>query len=344
LTRRTRTLLVAGVLFFVLFAIAVLMPVPYVVLSPGPTLDTLGTDSQNRTIIVIKGRQPNRTTGHLNLTTVDIATKRVTAFQALIGWLQHDRVVVPRSAIYPPGQSEDQVNREDTAQFASSQDNATAAAFCELKYPKGFGVLGVDANAGAKDKLKAFDQLVSLDGTPIDSQQKLAAALSGRKAGESVTIAFRRLGRPTTTTSIKLSAPADGQKGARIGITVGEQCFAPFEVDLGLGDQIGGPSAGLMFALGIIDKVGDVDLTKGAYVAGTGEIQPDGKVLPIGGIQLKMISARHAGATTFLAPAANCADVRGAIPKGLDVIRVDALHDAVQDLLGMQSGKPVPHC
>ena len=343
MTRRTRTLVVAGVLFLVLFVLAVLMPVPYVVLSPGPTLNTLGTDDSGRAIILIKGREPNKFAGTLNLTTVDITTNKVTAFQALIGWLQHDRVVVPRSAIYPPGQSQEQVNQQDTAQFASSQDNATAAAFCELHYQKGFGVLGVDANAGAKDELKAFDELLSLDGTPVDSQQKLTAVLADRKPGQSVTVAFKRLGKPMTA-AIKLSEPGQGQKGARIGITVGEQCFAPFEVDLGLGDQIGGPSAGLMFALGIMDKVGPTDLTKGAYVAGTGEIQPDGKVLPIGGIQLKMIAAKRAGATIFLAPKDNCSDVRGATPKGLNVIRVDALHDAVQDLLAVQNGQPVPHC
>jgi Lon-like protease len=342
-TRRARTLLVAGVLFVVLFVLAVLMPVPYVVLSPGPTYNTLTSDSQDRTIIVIKGRQSNKTTGHLNLTTVDITSNRVTAFQALVGWLQHDRVVVPRSAIYPPGQSQQQVNEQDAAQFASSQDNATAAAFCELGYPKGFGVLAVDANSGANGKLRAFDQLLTLDGAAIDSQPRLAAALSTHKAGETVTIAFKRLGK-LMTASIKLSEPAPGQKGGRIGISVGEQCFAPIEVDLGLADQIGGPSAGLMFALGIMDKIGNVDLTKGAYIAGTGEIKSDGTVLPIGGIQLKMIAARRAGATIFLAPKDNCSDVRGATPKGLNVIRVDALHDAVRDLMNVQASKPVPHC
>jgi PDZ domain-containing protein len=331
------------VLFIALLFVAILMPVPYVVLSPGPTLNTLGTDDQNRVIIVLKGRQARATTGNLNLTTVDITTGRVTAFQALAGWLQHDRVVVPRSAIYPPGQSQQQINQEDTEQFASSQDNATAAAFCELGYPRGFGVLNVDANAGAKNLLKAFDQLISLDGTSVDSATKLTAALANRKPGDKVTVAFKRSGKPMTAT-IALSPPLKGQTGARIGITVGAECFAPFEVDLGLGDQIGGPSAGLMFALGIMNKVGTTDLTKGAFIAGTGEIQPDGKVLPIGGIQLKMIAARRAGATVFLAPQDNCADVRGATPKGLNVIKVASLHQAVQDLVDVQNGKPVAHC
>jgi Lon-like protease len=342
-TRRVRTLVVVGVLFVVAFFGATLMPVPYVVLSPGPTVNTLGADENDHQIIVLKGRQANATTGHLNLTTVDITTNKVSAFQALIGWLQHDRVVVPRTAIYPPGESEKQINAEDTAQFASSQDNATAAAFCELGYPRGFGVLNVDAKAGAKDKLKAFDQLVSLDGAPIASPAELTAELSKHKAGDQVTVAFKRLGKPMTAT-ITLSKPNQGQTVPRIGITVGDACFATFEVDLGLGDQIGGPSAGLMFALGIMDKVGTTDLTKGAYVAGTGEIQPDGKVLPIGGIQLKMIAARRAGATIFLAPQDNCSDVRGATPKGLDVIKVGSLHQAVQDLLDVQAGNPVAHC
>jgi PDZ domain-containing protein len=143
---------------------------------------------------------------------------------------------------------------------------------------------------------------------------------------------------------VRLTAPPKGGKGARLGITVADGCLAPFEVDLGLGNQIGGPSAGLMFALGIMDKVGKVDLTKGRFIAGTGTIDTDGAVGPIGGIALKMIAARHKGATVFLAPADNCSDVRGAIPKGLEVIKVDTLHSAVQDLLALQAGGDVPHC
>jgi PDZ domain-containing protein len=136
----------------------------------------------------------------------------------------------------------------------------------------------------------------------------------------------------------------DNGTGGRIGITVSPGCFAPFEVDLGLANQIGGPSAGLMFALGIIDKVGPANLTSGRFIAGTGEIRPDGTVAPIGGIQLKMIAARRAGATIFLAPSDNCNDVSGAIPRGLSVVKVSNLHQAVQDLGALQKGQAVPHC
>ena len=135
-----------------------------------------------------------------------------------------------------------------------------------------------------------------------------------------------------------------GRKGGSLGITVGTVCPTPFAVDLGLGNQIGGPSAGLMFALGIMDKVGSRDLTDGRFVAGTGTIDNSGRVGAIGGIALKMIAARAKGASVFLAPAGNCDDVQGAIPGGLKVVKVSTLHGAVQDLLAIEQGKPVPGC
>ncbi|MEP6599613.1 MAG: S16 family serine protease [Actinomycetota bacterium] len=343
MSRRVRTLLVGGIAFVVLFLVAMLVPVPYVILSPGPTLNTLGADASGAQIIVIKGRDTNKTTGNLNLTTVGISRQRVTAFQALRGWLQTDRVVVPRYSIYPPGQSQEQVDKADTEQFVDSQSSASAAAFCELGYPKGLGVVGVLDHTGAKDVLRPFDQLISVDAQPASSQDVLAAILATRTPGERASVVIVRLGERKTV-SVTLSDPASGAKGARLGITVGVECFAPFEVDLGLADQIGGPSAGLMFALGIIEKVGPTDLTKGKFIAGTGAITPEGVVRPIGGIALKMVAARRAGASVFLAPQDNCADVRGTIPGGLDVIKIGSLHDAVTDLAAYNDGKAVPHC
>ncbi len=129
-----------------------------------------------------------------------------------------------------------------------------------------------------------------------------------------------------------------------MGVSVSTECVAPFSVDLALADQIGGPSGGLMFALGIIDKVGSVDLTDGKKIAGTGTIDSTGAVGAIGGIQLKMIAASRAGASVFLAPASNCADVRGHIPRGLQVVKVDTLHAAIQDLAAVHDNKAVPQC
>jgi PDZ domain-containing protein len=126
-------------------------------------------------------------------------------------------------------------------------------------------------------------------------------------------------------------------------VVVQDQYQFPFQVTIQIG-QIGGPSAGMMFALGIIDKISTENLTGGKFIAGTGEITAAGAVQPIGGIQQKMIGARDAGATVFLAPAANCSDVNGAIPQGLKVVKVSTLSGAVSALDNLKAGKPVPSC
>lgn len=338
-----RTLLVGGVLFLVLFVLALTMPVPYVILSPGPTYNTLGTDDSGQTIIVINGTATKNTTGHLNLTTVNVSTQQLTAFAALDGWLLHDEVVVPRSSIYPPGKSQQQVEQQNIQDFTNSQDSATAAAFCELGYPRGFGVVTVDPKGPSHGVLMPADRLVTLNGKAVDSIKALTAVLESQQPGTTAKVSVIRATK-SATLQVRLTDPPKNGKGARLGITVADACLAPFEVDLGLGNEIGGPSAGLMFALGIMDKVGPTDLTKGMFIAGTGTIDTDGRVGPIGGIALKMIAARHKGATVFLAPADNCPDVRGVIPKGLNVVKVDTLHSARQDLLDLQAGKSVPHC
>jgi PDZ domain-containing protein len=343
LSRRVRTLIVAGALFVVLFVLAVTMPVPYVILSPGPTYNTLGADQFGNTIIVIQGKKVSVTSGHLNLTTVSVSGGSVTAFRALSAWLTSDEVVLPRSAVYPPGTSQEQTDKQNTQDFLTSQDSATEAALCYLHYPRGFGVLKVSANGPSHGVLQPGDLLESVAGKPANSSAALVTALASEQPGNTVPVEVRRAGSPATLT-ITLGPPIKGKRGASLGVVVTTGCLAPFSVDLGLGNQIGGPSAGLMFALGIIDKIGTMDLTGGRFIAGTGTIDNDGKVGPIGGIQLKMIAARRKGATVFLAPAGNCADVRKATPDGLRVVKVTALQDAVQDLLKIQHSQPVPSC
>ena len=345
-SRRVRTLLAAGALFLVLLILATTLPVPYVVLSPGPTYNTLGTyqvEGKQQSIIGIIGTSPKKTTGNLNLTTVSYSTSSLTVFDALSAWLQSDEVVVPRSSLFPPGQSSDQVNANNTAEFTESQDSATVAASCQLGYPKAFGVQSVIGRGAAHGILHPTDILRTLDGKPANSADRLTAFLARDKPGTKVTLGITRNGKAKTV-RITLGPPPKGRGGGSIGVVVGPVCQPPFTVDLGLANQIGGPSAGLMFALGIIDKVGKVDLTKGRFVAGTGTINADGTVGPIGGIALKMIAARKAGATVFLAPAGNCSDVKGAIPGGLDVVKVDTLKGAVSDLEAIEKGQAVPHC
>jgi PDZ domain-containing protein len=201
----------------------------------------------------------------------------------------------------------------------------------------------VTADGPSHDVLEPGDFLRTIDGKPATSVDALSKVLATETPGKSVPLTVTRDGKAADL-SVTLGQPLKGKKGASLGIVVADGCLAPFTVDLGLGNQIGGPSAGLMFALGIMDKVGTVDLTKGRFIAGTGTIDADGKVGPIGGIQLKMIAAKDKGASVFLAPAGNCDDVRKATPHGLKVIKVRTLHDAVQSLLAVEQGKPVQGC
>lgn len=343
LSRRVRTLVVAGALFLVLFLVALVMPVPYVILTPGPTYNTLGTDPFSKDpVIVLGGKEVRKTSGHLNMTTVRIQDQSITAAEALVAWLKGDEIVLPETAITPPGVSDKQQEQRDAQDFTSSQDSATVAALCELGYPRGFGVLTVSSDGPAHDVLKTGDQFVTVDGRSADTSDELKAIVESLTPGTTVPVVVKRQGKPVSV-QVKVGPPPKGGKGARLGVAVSNTCLAPFTVTIHL-ENVGGPSAGLMFALAIVDKAGSQDLTGGRFVAGTGEIDQDGKVGPIGGIQLKMIAAKRKGASVFLAPAGNCGDVRKATPSGLKVIKVETLHGAVQDLLKLERGEAVPGC
>jgi PDZ domain-containing protein len=343
MSRQLRTLIVGAVLCLVLGFLSFGMHVPYVVLSPGPTVNTLGRDDQTKTdVIVIKGHEVSKTSGNLNLTTVSVETSDTTVAGAIRGWLARDEVVVPHDSIYPPGKTQQQVNEQDKQDFTESQNSATAAAACELNYPKGFGVASVSGDSPNADVLRTGDQFVSLNGKPVTDDASLRTVLQTLKEGAKVPAVVTRAQKQVPVT-LTLGTPNPGSTSPRIGITLTEGCLLPFEVAVDL-TGIGGPSAGLMFALGIIDKVGTDDLTHGRFIAGTGTIDSTGNVGEIGGIQLKMLGARRAGATIFLAPAGNCPDVRGNVPSGLRVVKVSSLHEAIADLAALANGGSAPSC
>lgn len=342
MSRQLRTLLIGAVLVVALGVATFGLRVPYVVLSPGPTINTLGQDS-GADIIAITGHATSHTSGNLNLTTVSVDTADTTVAGAIKGWLKSDEVVVPHDSIYPPGQSVSTTNAKDKQDFIDSQDAAIAAASCELNYPRGVRVNSLQSDSPNLSVLKAGDTFVSMGGTKVVDDTSLVTVLRAHKPGDTLPAVVVRAGKQLTLT-LTLAAPTAAENPPRLGITLTEGCLPPFQITLGL-SGIGGPSAGLMFALGIMDKLGTDDLTHGKFIAGTGEIDADGNVLAIGGIQLKMLGARRAGASVFLAPSANCADVRGNIPAGLNVIRVSSLHDAITSLDALNSGSNnLPRC
>jgi PDZ domain-containing protein len=319
------------------------------VLSPGPTCNTIGSNTDpscgTKPIITVTGAKTNKATGHLNITTVNVTlpSQKETVFGVLSAWLNSDEVVEPRSAVYPPGQSNDQVNQQNAQDFTQSQDNAVAAASCELGYPEQTGVAGVNSPGASFGKLLPADVIKTINGTATPTSALLTATLGRLAPGTKVTLDIVREGKPKTV-DVTLGPPIKTGGGGSLGILFGTVCQFPFNVSICTDCPIGGPSAGLMFALGIMELVGKVDLTHGQFIAGTGEIDGEGNVSPIGGIALKMIAAHDQGATVFMAPAGNCSDVKGVIPKGLQVIKVSTLHDAVTSLEALQAGKAVPHC
>ena len=344
MSRRSLTLLLASVGVAAAIAVSVLIPVPYVILGPGPTLNTLGKDSSGQPLITITGHATYPTSGHLNMVTVGYQGgpgDNVNIFNALAAWLNPDEAVVPESELFPAGQTQQQSQQQDTQEMTGSQETSTAAALTWLHIAYQTQVVVVQAEQGfpAYGVLKAGDQITAVDGKPVTSANSLTSLISAHPAGSTLTVAIIRNGQART---LQVGTKLSGGR-AVMGVGIMEQYKFPFTVKFSVGD-IGGPSAGMMFALGIIDKLTALNLTGGKFIAGTGEITAGGQVEAIGGIQQKMVGARDAGATLFLTPASNCSDTKGAVPAGLRLVKVSTLGQAVSDLEAIKAGRPVPSC
>jgi PDZ domain-containing protein len=322
-----------------LAVVAATVPVPLVALGPGPTYNTL-TDLDGKPVVDVTGLSTYPTSGNLNMTTVSV-TDRLTLANALGFWASSGEQVVPRSAIYEPGKTDEQVQEKNAADFTGSEINAESAAVQELALPSVPAVADVVDGSAADGKLKAGDRLVSVNGTAVASPDAVNTLLQATKPGDIATIAFTRDGAPQTVT-VTLGPAADGRAQGVLGVML---AVLPKQggVAINLGG-VGGPSAGLMFSLGIVDKLTPGSLTGGRFVAGTGAIDAQGAVSNIGGIQFKMAAARAAGATVFLLPAGECAEAVAAAPAGLQLVKVSTLHDAVAALDDLDAGKAPSGC
>ncbi|GGQ39364.1 PDZ domain-containing protein [Actinomadura coerulea] len=347
MSRRAATLSLASVLVLVLALVGSIMRVPYVALMPGPTSNTLGTNDKGQPLIRIEGRQTYPDQGHLNFTTVTYRGGpggRIDLITALRGWFAGDTAIVPEETIFPKDESPKQVDQENTRAMQDSQQNAEAAALHELGVPVATRVVvdGIQKGRPADGVLKPGDEITALDGAAVTSVAQVTGPMAKRPIGAPITLTYTRDGKQAKAT-LKTVADPTGKR-AVVGIVLSDQYKFPFKIDISIGD-IGGPSAGLMFSLAIVDKLTPGPLTQGKFIAGTGTITPDGEVGPIGGIQQKMIAARRAGATVFLTPKDNCADAAGSRPDGLRLIRADTLHDAVQAINALTTGKgAIPAC
>ncbi len=329
--------LVPIVVFGVLLAV---VTVPFVSLGPGPTFDTLG-EVDGKQVVQIEGTQTHPTSGHLNMTTVS-QRDDLSLGEALSLWISGQEQLVPRDLIYPPGKSRDEVDKANNADFKTSEDSAEYAALGYLKYPEAVTVATVTDPGPSAGKLKAGDAIDAVDRTPVASVEQFTSLLKNTKPGQVVTIDYRRKNEPAGIAEITLGTNKDRDYGF-MGVAVLDAPWAPFTIDFNLAN-IGGPSAGLMFSLAVVDKLTTGDLAGSTFVAGTGTITVDGKVGPIGGITHKMAAARAAGATVFLVPAKNCYEAVSDIPSGLKLVKVETLGSAVDALHAVTSGTATPSC
>ncbi|MFD8482929.1 PDZ domain-containing protein [Kitasatospora sp. NPDC059673] len=355
--RRSATMLAATLLLIGLLCASVLMKVPYTEMSPGPTYNTLGVQDKTGTpVITITGRDTYPTSGHLNMTTVQVtgANYQPSLISAIVGWMRGDVLVVPHDNVYPKGQTDQEAQQQNAEEFASSEDSAKTAALKQLDIPVTTQIIVSSVTSGgpSEGKLHAGDQIVAVDGTAITSRTQVAEQVMKHKPGETTVftvIPHAKTGpTPNPADQVQVSittGKAEGEDRAIVGITPGVDHVYPFKIDIGLQD-VGGPSAGLMFALGIVDKLTPTDLTGGKFVAGTGTIDDDGTVGPIGGIQMKLIAARDKGAEYFFTPAENCAEATKGTPSGLTLVKVDNLAGAVKALDSIRSGEKaaLPSC
>ncbi|MBT0768023.1 PDZ domain-containing protein [Kineosporia sp. J2-2] len=335
---RTGVMLIACLFAVILSAVVVLLPVKYAIMQPGPVLNTLG-EVDGKPLISVSGHQTYETTGTLDLTTVSLLggpDRKVTLLQVVDGWLRGSKAVVPEEQVFTPGETQEESDAENQAEMTSSQESATAAALwaLDIDVPTTLTVAGTAEGSPAADVLEEKDVITAVNGTAIGDLADLRTTLAGLEAGAKITVTVQRDGKKRTLTTETMKNDAGDTV---LGIYITPDFDFPFDVKIQIED-IGGPSAGMMFALGIIDTLTPGDLTGGKHIAGTGTIDADGTVGAIGGIRQKLVGARQAGADYFLAPADNCDEVAGHVPDGLQVIRVETLDQARTDVEAIADG------
>ncbi len=344
--RRRRGSFVAAIVVGVVMVVALivaLVPAPYVIEQPGPVYDTLGevtVGGEQVPLIDIPDEPTYPTDGTLDMLTVTITgnpQQLPNWFEIAAASLDPSKSVVPVDDIYPPGTTQEQSNEQGRLDMQNSQREAVAAALNQLGYELDGTVTVVEVQPGlpADGVLQAEDTLVSVNGETFADVTGLRQKIADNGVETPAEIVLVRNGE-TRTVQVTPEFAEDGQT-AVIGIYVGGEYNFPFEVNIQL-ENVGGPSAGMMFALGIIDKLTPGALNGGEDVAGTGTITGGGAVGPIGGIRQKMWGAVRAGADWFLAPAANCDEVVGSVPGGLTVFAVETLDDAVTALETVSAG------
>ena len=346
--RRLRRAVVAGsfILVVALIAAVFLVPVNAVIEAPGPTWNVLDNgSSSDQDVLKVSGTETYPTEGALRMTTVSVSGcpgYPVTTADLIAAWFSADKRIVDRNEVCPQDQSAEQVEETGKAQMTASQDSAVIAALVETGKAGAMHLTVTEVTEQqTSTEIQAGDVLETI--TPPGGQTTTLASFSQLRElmttipeGTRVTLGVRR-GDQKASAALTTIAPQEGTTGSLLGLSLKISVDSPVEATFGLSD-VGGPSAGMMFALGVVDEITPGSLTGGKDISGTGTIDMTGQVGPIGGIQQKMAGARESGSTFFLAPASNCNEVTGHEPKGMQVFAVNTLHEAVAATEAIASG------
>ncbi len=300
---------------------------------PGPAQDV-------ESKLQISGARTFSSAGKLIFTTVSIDTN-----VTLVDWFRSNfdpnRTVISLSD-YTGGQPLSKVASEAKLQMTQSQRHAQEVALSRLGYghPTGDGarIVAVVQGEPAAGVLQVGDKLLAVDSKPVDTTCDVGRDIGNLDVGQRTTITVSRKGAKKQVSLNTADNPTNPGE-AFLGVAMKDihYHFDP-KVDVTFDiENVGGPSAGMMFALTLYDELTPGDLTGGRVIAGTGEISCDGDVAPIGGVEEKVAGAAAAGADTFLAPAADYAAAKKAAPEGLHVVSVSSFGDALSYLKGLGS-------
>ncbi len=316
------------------------LTVPYAAQGPGPTFNTLG-DVDGEPVIQIDGAETDQTSGNLNMTTVSVRTN-MTLAQALGRWLLTDDSLVPIEQIIPPNVSEEEMQQSNEEAFVSSEASATVAAMNYLGRPTLVVVHDTVEDSAADGVIQANDIITSVDGADVTQPGKVQEIVRAKAPGDTVELGISR-GDERLTEIIALGEHPEDPSIPLLGITMTSEPADDVSVSYNLND-IGGPSAGMIFSLAVIDKLSDGELNGGKFVAGSGTISEDGTVGPVGGVEHKVIAAKEAGAELFLAPADNCANALSSDTGDMVIASVNTLDDAVTAMEAFANGDEVATC
>ena len=346
--RRLRRSVAAGAVLLVVALIVAVFTVPInvVIEAPGPTWNVLDNgSSSSEDVLKVSGTETYPTEGALRMTTVSVSGcpgYPVTTADLIAAWISADKRIVDRDEVCPQDQSAEQVEETGKAQMTASQDSAVIAALVETGKAGAMHLTVTEVTEQqTSTEIQAGDVLETItpeggQATTITSFSQLRELMTTIAEGTRVTLGVRR-GDQQAAASLTTIAPQEGTTGSLLGLSLKISVDSKVDATFGLSD-VGGPSAGMMFALGVVDEITPGSLTGGKDISGTGTIDMTGQVGPIGGIQQKMAGARQAGSTFFLAPVSNCDEVKGHEPEGMKVFAVGTLHEAVTATKAIASG------